>query len=59
MAEENKRQEAVSFVGKKGPVYASDSATENEKDYFEGTLYKNGQVDLSLLSYYSSPLQPF
>ena len=49
-----KEQEARSFVGKNGTEYVQNLATSEEREHFEGILYQNGNVDLSILSYMSS-----
>ncbi len=56
MAEVTKEQEVLNFVKKKGPEYAFNSATEEEKRYFEGIIYENGIPNLSLISYLCSPV---
>lgn len=48
----NLEQEAKSFIGKKGPAYLSSSASKEEQEYFEGTIYKNGLLIESLVSYF-------
>lgn len=50
-----RKQEARNFVGKNGPEYVQNLATEKERKYFEGILYYGGIPILALLSYMSSP----
>ena len=54
-----KQQEARNFVGRNGPEYVQNFATEEEKKYFEGILYKSGIPILTLISYLSSPVSPY
>lgn len=63
MAEEqknvHKEQEARNFVGRNGEEYVRNLATNGEKAYFEGTIYKNGLPDLVFLSYMTSSAYPY
>ena len=54
-----KQQEARNFVGRNGPAYVQDFATDEEKQHFEGVLYRSGIPILTLISYLSSPVIPF
>ena len=46
----HKLQEAKNFFGRKGISYVTNSATQEERSYFQGTLYnKEGSVKKSLL----------
>lgn len=54
-----KQQEARNFVGRHGPAYVQDFATEEERQYFEGVLYHSGIPILTLISYIASPIIPF
>ena len=54
-----KEQEARSFIGRNGLQYVRELATEEEKKYFEGTLYHSGIPILSLLSYLTSTVDSF
>lgn len=54
-----KEQEARNFVGKNGPSYVQNFATEEEKKHFEGTLYRGGIPELTLLSYMASPASSY
>lgn len=56
MADEKKVEEAKVFVSKKGPEYVKNYATSDEREHFEGTIYKKGIPDLVLISYFSTPL---
>lgn len=49
------KQEALFFVGKKGPNYVIRFATKEEKRYFEGNIYHNGIPDVPLISSIASP----
>lgn len=51
MSDEQKEQEARTFVGRNGEDYVCNHATKGEKKYFEGTIYNNGIPDLVFLSY--------
>ena len=51
-----REQEARSFVGKNGLNYVSNFATDKEKKHFEGILYKNGNLDLTFISYLAPPI---
>lgn len=53
MQNEQKLQEIRSFVGRNGIGY---EPTEEEKKYFDGSLYIDGEIDLSLLSYILAPI---
>lgn len=50
-------QEAKNFIGKKGPNYVLNLATEEEKEYFEGTIYQNGVATINIF-YYPSNIPP-
>lgn len=54
-----KEQEALGFVGKNGPGYVQNLATEEEKKHFEGVLYRGGIPILTLISYMTSNANPF
>ena len=53
----NKEQEARNFIGKKGPAYVVSASTQ-EKDYFDGIIYKNGILNYNLL-YPNYSILPF
>lgn len=44
-------QEAKNFIGKKGPKYVLNLATKEEKEYFEGIIYKNGVATINFFRY--------
>lgn len=50
MVNERKKQEAQTFLGKKGIEYALNYASIEEKAYFNGILYENNILSLRLLS---------
>lgn len=54
-----KEQEALGFVGKNGPGYVQNLATEEEKKHFEGVLYCGGIPILTLISYMTSHVNPY
>ena len=54
-----KQQEARNFVGKNGPAYVQDFATEEERKHFEGILYHSGIPILTLISYIASHTASF
>ncbi len=47
-------QEAKNFIGKKGPNYVLNLATKEEKEYFEGIIYKNGVAKANIFCYPSN-----
>ena len=51
---QQREREAQTFIGKKGAKYIDSLATPEEKEYFEGTVYKNGMPDLVFISYMCS-----
>jgi len=49
MATSQIEQEAKNFIGKKGPNYVLHMATKEEKEYFEGIIYKKGKPCISFI----------
>lgn len=53
MVAERKKQEAKTFVCKKGMGYVLYCASPEEKKYFDGILYNNGTPSITLHNYTS------
>ena len=54
MATSQIEQEAKNFIGKKGPNYVLHMATKEEKEYFEGIIYKKGKPFNGFVLYFNS-----
>ena len=51
----NREQEAVTFIGRKGVNYVEKSATKSEREYFQGYLYnRDGMFEKNFLKTFSS-----
>lgn len=54
MVEEQRKQEANTFLNKKGKIYVMQFASVEEKKYFDGILYDNGIPIISIINQISS-----
>lgn len=53
MIVERRKQEAKTFVSKKGIEYVLNYASPAEREYFDGILYNNGVPYITIFNYSS------